>query len=633
MKRSLFFVGMGAIALATPLFLSSCSSSDDAASETPTPYTGEAVKTSFTLSVGLPKGNGSNGAKAFTGTRMTDAVAQAQTTPEFRGMDNMTLIPFAGVSTSVASDATRLGNNISLPNAVANSLTSSQITKTGNAHVYSDVSVPLTTNAFLFYAKAIDGETAGATISSDADKAKYGTLTASDLKESKPESFTFSPVQIAASPTMDKGNAIATYLTNIANATATGEGGKAWSAVTADGSTGQGKALADLYKAFIGLSAGSSNNIQAAVQDLYTSLLNIKSSQTTENQGVIDGIIAKITDATYASAANGKLTFTDAVNGYPEDNNLPDGAATVNWENNKFTAQTKSAYTSDAVNVGPMANYVYPANLWYRANTMIKTDDAAHGDLYGSNDNNFASTSWTEILSKYTEDNGSVKVSTRSIALKDPIQYAVGRLDTKVTIANALYDHAGQAVNVKDGGFPITAILVGNQRVANWEFKPKDTGTSATQYTVYDKTMPDNMIASTSGSPVNHTLLLETPEDQPVNIVVEFENNSGNVFRGHNNELIPAGAKFYMVAQLNPSAKTGITQPTPAGTAFDNTKVFQQDFTTIANLKIVSNDVDGHDKGLGAAYNVIPDLRTPALSIGLSVDLTWQAGLTFNIDM
>ena len=627
MKRNLFFIGMGAMALATPLFLSSCSSSDEIA-DNPGNTTGEAVKTSFTLSVGMPGGNSSS-AKANPATRMGEDVTQAQTTPVFRGMDNMTLIPFAGVSTSVASDASRLGNsNITLPNAVANSLTSSQITKTGNAHVYSDVSVPLTTNAFLFYAKAIDG-TAGTTISSDADKAKYGTLAASGLEGGKPDGFTFSPVQIAATPTMTKGEAIATYLTNIANATAAGEGGKAWSAVKADASTAQGKALADLYTAFTNLSAGSSNNIQAAVQDLYTSLLNIKSSQTTENQGVIDGIVSKITDATYASAANGKLTFTETINGYPEDNNLPDGAATVKWESNKFTAQTKSAYTSDAVNVGPMANYVYPANLWYRANTMIKTDDAAHGDLYGSNDNNYNSDSWTEILSKYAEDNGSVKVSTRSIALKDPIQYAVGRLDTKVTIATTLYDHAGQAVNVKDGGFPITAILVGNQRVANWEFKPKDAGASATQYTVYDKTMPNQMIASTSGSPVNHTLLLETPEDQPVNIVVEFENNSGNVFRGHNNELIPAGAKFYMVAQLNPSATSGVTQPKDGSIK----NVILQDYVTTANLSINTNDGNDHDKGLGAAYNVIPDLRTPALSIGLSVDLTWQTGLTFDVDM
>lgn len=631
MKRSLFFVGMGAIALATPLFLSSCSSSDDAASETPTPYTGEAVKTSFTLSVGLPKGNGSNGAKAFTGTRMTEDIAQAQGTPVFRGMDNMTLIPFAGVSDAVASNATPIGSNISLPNAVANSLTKDQLTTTGNAHVYSDVSVPLTTNAFLFYAKAIDGTTAGDTISSDEDKANYGTLKETGLSAGKPADFTFSPVQIAASPSMTKGDNIATYLTNIATATSTGTSPKAWSAVKADATTGQGKGLADLYKNFIGMSAGSSTNIQAAVQDLYTSLLNIKSSQTTENQAVIDAITTAITNATYASAANGKLTFTTDINGYPADNNLPDGAATVKWDNTntKFTAQTTSTYTADGVNVGPMANYVYPANLWYRANTLIKTDDAERGDLYGNNDNTATTSDWATILNKYTEDNGSVKVSTRSIALKNQIQYAVARLDTKVTTAATLYDHAGQAVTIKDGGFPITAILVGNQRVANWEFKPNDASDKATQYTVYDKTMPEKMIASTSGSPVNHTLLLETPASSAVNIVVEFTNNSGNVFRGHNNELIPAGAKFYMVAKLDPSDQNGVKQP--QGETIN--QVFRQDYTTVANLTINTNDATDHNKGLGAAYNVIPDLRTPALSIGLSVDLSWQSGLTFNIDM
>ena len=556
---------------------------------------------------------------------MTDAVAQAQSTPVFRGMDNMTLIPFAGVTNAVASGATRIGtSNISLPNAVANSLTSTQLTKTGNAHVYSDVSVPLTTNALLFYAKAIDAS-AGTAISTDAEKAQYGTLKADKLGDGKPADLTFSPVQIAATPTMTKGEAIATYLTKIATA---GTDSKKWSAVTSDATTGQGNALADLYTNFICLSAGSSTDIQAAVQDLYTSLLNIRSSQTTENQAVIDAITTAITNATYASVGTDKktLTFTDAISGYPADNNLPDGAATVKWENNAFSAKTASTYTADAVSVGPMANYVYPANLWYRANTLIKTDDAAHGDLYKDNTSSSTTDNWATILKSYAEDNGTVKVSTRSIALKNQIQYAVARLDTKVTTASTLYDHAGQAVSVKDGGFPITAILVGNQRVANWEFKPKNEADNAVQYTVYDKTMPEKMIASTSGSPVNHTLLLETPADKSVNIVVEFTNNSGNVFRGHNNELIPAGAKFYMVAALNPASGTK-----PEGSTIN--QVLLQDYTTVANLTINTNDGSDHNKGLGAAYNVIPDLRTPALSIGLSVDLTWQSGLTFDVDL
>jgi hypothetical protein len=627
MKRSLFFVGMGAMALATPLFLSSCSSSDDAASETPTPYTGEAVKTSFTLSVGLPKGNGSNGAKAFTGTRMTDDITQAQSTLVFRGMDNMTLIPFhlGTAGNTLTGTETRLGDsNIKLPNTVANSVAKDQLTTKGNAKVYTDVSVPTTTNAFLFYGKAIDNE-AGQPISSADDKFKFGTLTAVGLDAGNPTGINFTPTQIAPSPKTEKAEAIATYLTSIANA-------KDWSTVTAD-AQGNGSALVALYNNFITMSAGSSKSVQLALQDLYTSLESLKNSQTSANQTIITAIETAITDKATVGT-DGTLTLKDEVAGYPEDNNLPDGAATVSWSttDKKFTASQNSSYTKDAVLVSAFTSYVYPANLWYRANTAIKTSDDALNSEY-KND-----VDWPTILGKYNEDNGTVTASTRSIALKDQIQYAVARLDTKVTCAaGTLYDHNGAVIALKDGGFPVTGILVGGQKKVDWQFQPSTTS-DATQYTVYDKEMNSTtsgstttkMIASTSGSIYNHTLLLESSKNQAVNMVVELENNTGKAFYGHNKQVIPAGSKFYMVAQLNPSAGT---QPQSPGTAFDNTKVFQQDFTTIANLKIVTNDDGEHDKGLGAAYNVIPDLRTPALSIGLSVDLNWQAGLTFDVDM
>ena len=616
---------MGAMALATPLFLSSCSSSDEIA-DNPGNTTGEAVKTSFTLSVGLPGGSSSN---AKPSTRMTDATAQAQTSPEFRGMDKMTLIPFhlGTAGNTLTGTETRLGNsNIKLPNTVANSVAKDQLTTKGNAKVYTDVSVPTTTNAFLFYGKAIDKE-AGQPITDPGDMFKYGTLSPAGLDAGNPTGINFTPIQIASSPTTTKAEAIATYLTGIANATG-------WSAVTADGQ-GNGSALATLYQNFITMSAGSSKSVQLALQDLYTSLESLKKSQTTENQTVITAIETAIkTNASVGT--DGTLTLNGAVDGYPEDNNLPDGAATVSWSktDKKFTASQNSTYTKDAVLVSAFTSYVYPANLWYRANTAIKTSDDALNSEY-KND-----VDWPTILGKYNEDNGTVTASTRSIALKDQIQYAVARLDTKVTCAGTLYDHNGAVVALKDGGFPVTGILVGGQKKVDWQFQPS-TASDATQYTVYDKEMNSTtsgstttkMIASTTGSIYNHTLLLESSKNKAVNMVVELENNTGKAFYGHNKQVIPAGSKFYMVAQLNPSATTGITQPTSAGTAFDNTKVFQQDFTTIANLKIVSNDADGHDKGLGAAYNVIPDLRTPALSIGLSVDLTWQTGLTFDVDM
>lgn len=621
MKKNLFFMGMGAMALATPLLLSSCSSDDTSGQNGPTP-TGEMVKTSFTLSVGLPGGGSSSSAKGNFGTRMGEDVTQAQTSPTFRGIDNISLIPFKVSGEGVDKTVSRNGDkNIVLPNTTVNSLAKDQITGTGNAHVYNDVSVPTGTNAFLFYGKAIDA-TAGTPITTASDKFLYGTLKAEGLDAGVQSGITFTPEPIAANPSTTVGDKIATYLTSIANAKTTD--GKAWSAVTEDAGSGQGKALATLYKNFISMTTGSSKNIQLAVQDLYTSLVGLK-GQTADNQGIIDAIKTAIKNATYASAStDNKLTFTDAISGYPENNNLPDGAATLKWNGNAFTATTDKSVLDDGTSIAAMGSYVYPANLWYFVNTKIMTDNAERNGDY------VKGTSWENILKNYSNDNASVQASTRSIALKNQIQYAVGRLDTKVTLASTLKDHTGVVVTPSSDGFPVKSILVGGQKAVDWQFQAT-TADGATQYTIYDKNVPSGMAAKTDGSAVNHTLVLETIADQPAYMVVELENNTGKDFSGHNGEIIKAGANFYMVAKLDPSSQTSgeVTQP---GTT-KLTKVFQQDYTTTANLKIVENNGTNHDKGLGAAYNVIPDLRTPALSIGLSVDLTWQSGLTFNVDM
>ena len=555
---------------------------------------------------------------------MSEDVTQAQTSPTFRGIDNISLIPFEVSGEGVDNTASRNGDkNIVLPNTTVNSLAKDQITGTGNAHVYNDVSVPTGTNAFLFYGKAIDA-TAGTAITTSSDKFLYGTLKAKGLDAGVPSGITFTPEPIAANPSTTVGDKIAAYLTSIANAKTTD--GKAWSAVTEDAGSGQGKALATLYKNFISMTTGSSKNIQLAVQDLYTSLVGLK-GQTADNQGIIDAIKTAIKNATYASASTeNKLTFTDAISGYPEDNNLPDGAATVKWSDSdkKFTVQTDKSVLDDGTSIAAMSSYVYPANLWYFVNTKIKTDNAErNGDYVGG-------TSWENILKNYSNDNASVQASTRSIALKNQIQYAVGRLDTKVTLASTLKDHTGAVVAASTNGFPVKSILVGGQKAVDWQFQAT-AADGATQYTIYDKNVPSDMAAKTGGSAVNHTLVLETIADQPAYMVVELENNTGKDFAGHNGDIIKAGANFYMVAKLDPTNTKGeVTQPTQSGSV-KLTKVFQQDYTTVANLTIMENSDTNHDKGLGAAYNVIPDLRTPALSIGMSVDLNWQSGLTFTI--
>ena len=52
------------------------------------------------------------------------------------------------------------------------------------------------------------------------------------------------------------------------------------------------------------------------------------------------------------------------------------------------------------------------------------------------------------------------------------------------------------------------------------------------------------------------------------------------------------------------------------------TRVFIQDYTTKAIFTINS---------LKNAYVTIPDLRASKLQLGLSVDLKWQSGLTYNV--
>jgi hypothetical protein len=112
---------------------------------------------------------------------------------------------------------------------------------------------------------------------------------------------------------------------------------------------------------------------------------------------------------------------------------------------------------------------------------------------------------------------------------------------------------------------------------------------------------------------LDNLLNSSTDPEPSINIAIELQNNSGKDFYGIDG-LVPNGGKFYLVANLDMTNKTleGVSKP----------HVFMQDYTTTANLTI---------KSLKNAYVTIPDLRSTRLQLGLSVDLAWQAGLTFDV--
>ena len=226
--------------------------------------------------------------------------------------------------------------------------------------------------------------------------------------------------------------------------------------------------------------------------------------------------------------------------------------------------------------------------------------------------------------------------STRSVAILDPIQYGVGRMDMTINaLAATLYDKKGEAYTPDAAGFTVTGVLIGGQKRVNYDFT---TNTSATERAIYDNITKSQApstvsVTTTSNSATNYTLALQTAPETPIYVAIELLNNGAD-FEGVDG-VIPAGCKFYLVGKLDPTADgTYDTYNTAANVSYTGKRVFMQDFKTIVNFTIVpGTEGTANDKGLGAAYNTIPDLRTPELELGLSVNLEWQPGITFTVNL
>lgn len=173
----------------------------------------------------------------------------------------------------------------------------------------------------------------------------------------------------------------------------------------------------------------------------------------------------------------------------------------------------------------------------------------------------------------------------------------------------------------------MTGVLIGGQpKQVEWNYEPK-TG-CAFDLTIYDKKMNGATPATKNGiyvpvntpSDANYTLVLDNNNvtTKAIYVAVELVNNTGIDFYGADG-MVPAGGKFYLIGKLNPEAATGVT-----GKDDKVNRVFLKDYTTKANLTI---------KDLKSAYNVIPDLRSTAISVGLAVNLEWQNGITFDVEI
>lgn len=567
---------MGAIALVGAVGFTACSSDDDLATQDP--VTGEVVKTQFAISI-----------PGATQTRMGQDIVQA--TGNFRGMTNIRLVPFDLASTPTETSNPLTGTETTRYNTISLGDISS-LTANSNSTVYKDIDIPLGTDAFLFYGEALPG--------TDKTDAVNGALVPSFVATGLPVGTTVDNVSFSLKGILGNQDAKTSQdaLTTILNGLAKLEN---WSTATGD--------LKTYYDNLLKMKAGSANNILLAIQDLYNAM---KSDRVTDESNLKSAICSKI-EGSFNVSQSSPYTLTyqnDAIDEFPNDLGLPDGAVQVKWngDDNTFEYVTSVDYDSDAqntFNVAALDKYVFPSSLYYWLNTNIKTSTAEQSNNYGTND-------WSTIISNYYKEGYEVTTSTQSVALENPINYAVGRLDVYAKFANGdildnTQDPGPQPVRLPAAGFTLNGVLIGGQKAVNWNFT---TNTAAGEYTIYDCKVPSTSAGVTTTDGLkNSTLALETKEavGDKINFALEFINNSEQAFTGADG-IVPVGGKFYLVGTLTSTDA--------------NKNVFKQDCITKANVTIQS---------LKSAYNCIPDLRSPKLELGLSVDLDWKPGLVDNV--
>ena len=584
----------GAIALTSMLSLSACSSSEDVIDNPDYNPEDNTVKTEFTIS--LPKNVAGK-------TRMLEADVQGQATPVFRGMHKIVLIPFTTKATSEsAAPATTIAlDNIETP--LGNN----------NSKVYSNVTFSVGTGAFLFYG---EGTPTYATANEPtvAEKFKYGLVNRTGFTGA-PSTYGFSLEPIYTSTT---AHTSATKLCDYV------------SAIAATSTSLTNHTLASYLEDFKKLKSGSSASVLAAVVDLRTKVA--AEADGTDRTTILAAIDDTKYDGTnkYLVPPAGEVTTYSlaAYNNYPAEINLPDGAVSISWSGNTASPQVNASLSG---NTASLNSYVFPPSLCYTANSLVKVATTKASESYSTKN------SWSAITTDLYTD-GTVQGSTRSVALVDQVQYAVGRLELTIKAADGTLKDRNNADITVDAtsGFPVSAVLIGSQKNVDFAFAP--TGTNI--YTIYDSKMPTGMsakISSTETSPVvNHTLVFETAAaTETVQVAVELTNNTGSDFLGIDG-IIPKGGKFYLIGELN--LTNGVKPKDSENHDINVGQIFKQDYVTKVNLTISKNEKDAttnsdQKKGLGGAYNVLPDLQNPSLELGLSVDLSWTPGLTFNTDI
>ena len=602
MKKVKFFGLAGIILLASGAGFSSCSS-DSADPTGGTGVAGQVVKTQFYLNI--PYAGNEEGGNARVSTRMS--ANNTQKNNNFLGLADMEMFAFSETPSSGVTSTRTI-------RIVDNTGTSDTDDK---RRLYSDIAIPVGTTNMILYTRASKNTSTGT-----KKEFQVGSLTnpyTTFTDEAKPTlselKFNLETIH-SANDLATQGDQILKKLNAIAQTTATvGRATIEWSKIdeATTGTLEEREILKKLYTNFVSLTAGSEKSVKRAIEDLKAAV---------ETQQLAD--FRELTDA-----IKDKCTTPELNTGFPRNISLPDGAAVLSFnpDSKTFTYEEVITGVTTGRNLVDHTKITYPSELAYFVSSPVKTS-ATLSELNQLPDYN----AWLGNTANWDQYGDVVKSNTTLVVLKEPVQYGVACLESKIRCATAsLEDNAKQIIKstannfltVPEAGITVTGILVGGQpQGVEWNFEPASD--AKFDHTIYDQDMNTGIAAKTSDSAPNYTLVLDNKnststnaEQSKVYVTVELENNMGDFYGAEG--LIPAGSRFYLVGVLDPKATTATK---PSGETID--RVFVKDHTTFANFTI---------KDLKKAYNHIPDMRTSKINVGLAVDLSWKSGIQFNVDL
>ena len=561
------------------------------------------------------------------GTRMSTDITHKNNSG-FRDIlsESLCLIPFE--EKTIDSDA----NPLSAP---LNQMTRYQDDKHPELIYYYDngsLEIPDGTSSFLCYCK--EQPLPKDLSATELDKFEYGALTttvttitnenwsgfqASDIK--------FDPVKIYQETEVveDKthvkaaaeATALASYLTAIANASSW----STYSQETAQGLNTELTLLRKLFRKFV--NEGHPIACSSAYAAKWVNWLKTELNKEDYTSLVGDESNIRTAILTAISAFETAMTGEEAPTGYPANINLPEGAAVVQW-NAKDKVFVPVVETTTIADVNSLNRFVYPPELYYYANSGIKTSPE---NLYEE----LKQKTWEEVLAKFDKGLGTVDGSVNSIAINDPLAYAVGNLQLGFYVPAtsetnpSLQDAAGKPVELSSGTFPLQSILISSQHPQGFNFEPvKGTVDEFIAYDIKmkDKANPPQPIvvlgssdtATPPDSKFTNTLVLQTKDGATVRFAMEFTNNSGDDFQGINGTVFN-GTNFYLVGQI----KVPIDQ-----TEDYQKRVFTKNHITKGVVKISS---------LKEAYTYLPDLLDPSLEVGIQLVPDWVQSTSVSVPL